>query len=175
MPNTFSAGVSVNIDEENFGKQLTIYQIRQFFPHQNFPIYSTYVSTIILLVNDCVCDVSIIYCHLLVRMNKLIGSREQMMECQELSSHLDEFNSPLVFCHNDLMCKNIIYSEEKGIVDSRNYNLYQMCVVKQFGESRHTVQLLIFVGLNFCGLGSSDNFVGLYFHGVPTVVTQLYN
>ena len=62
--------------------------------------------------------VSLIYCHmLLVRMNKLIGSREQMMkECQELSSHLDEFNSPVVFCHNDLMCKNIIYSEEKGIL-----------------------------------------------------------
>ena len=81
-------------------------------------------------MNDGVCGVNIIYsidmwqfllihCHLLlVRMNRLIGSREQMMkECQELSSHLEEFNSPVVFCHNDLMCKNIIYSEEKGIVD----------------------------------------------------------
>ena len=71
-------------------------------------------------MNDGVCGVNIIYsidmwqfllihCHLLlVRMNKLIGSREQMIkECQELSSHLEEFNSPVVFCHNDLMCKKM--------------------------------------------------------------------
>ena len=28
-----------------------------------------------------------------------------------------------------------------------------------------------FVGLIFCGLGSSDDFVGLYFHSVPTLIT----
>ena len=31
-----------------------------------------------------------------------------------------------------------------------------------------------FMGLNFHGLGSSDNFMGLYFCGVPTVITELY-
>ena len=51
-----------------------------------------------------------------VRMKKLIGSREELRrECQGLSSHLDELNSPVVFCHNDLMYKNMIYSEQKGI------------------------------------------------------------
>ena len=35
----------------------------------------------------------------------------------------------------------------------------------------HTIQLVIFVGLIFRGLGSSDNFVGLYFRGVPTLIT----
>ena len=34
-----------------------------------------------------------------------------------------------------------------------------------------TVWLVIFVGLIFRGLGSSDNFVGLYFRGVPTLIT----
>ena len=33
------------------------------------------------------------------------------------------------------------------------------------------IWLIIFVGLNFHSLGSSDNFVGLYFHGIPTLVT----
>ena len=30
----------------------------------------------------------------------------------------------------------------------------------------YIVQLFIFEGLNFCGLGSFDNFVGLYFHDI---------
>ena len=34
-----------------------------------------------------------------------------------------------------------------------------------------TVWLVIFVGLIFRGLGSSDDFVGLYFRGVPTLIT----
>ena len=31
--------VSVNIGEENFGEWVTICQICQFFPYQNFPMY----------------------------------------------------------------------------------------------------------------------------------------
>ena len=51
----------------------------------------------------------------LVRMKKLIGSREELRkECHRLSSHLDKLNSPVVFCHNDLTCQNMIYCEEKG-------------------------------------------------------------
>ena len=53
-----------------------------------------------------------------------------MKECQELTSHLDEFNSPVVFCHNDLNSKNIIYSEEKGILDQLNCTIYSRSSVK---------------------------------------------
>ena len=35
----------------------------------------------------------------------------------------------------------------------------------------HTVQLVIFVSIIFRGLGSSDNSVGLYFRGVPPLIT----
>ena len=35
----------------------------------------------------------------------------------------------------------------------------------------YTVQLVIFMGLIFRGLGSSGNFVGLYFRGIPTLIT----
>ena len=49
------------------------------------------------------------------RMKKLIGSVEELRrECDELKSHLDQLNSPIVFCHNDLMSKNMIYSQNDG-------------------------------------------------------------
>ena len=35
----------------------------------------------------------------------------------------------------------------------------------------YTVWLVIFVGLIFRGLGSSDDFMGLYFRGVSTLIT----
>ncbi|XP_065910835.1 probable ethanolamine kinase isoform X1 [Dysidea avara] len=48
------------------------------------------------------------------RMKKLIGSVEELRrECDELKSHLDQLNSPIVFCHNDLTYRNIIYSHDK--------------------------------------------------------------
>ena len=46
----------------------------------------------------------------------------------------------------------------------------QMCYV-----TSNTVRLVIFVGLIFRDLGSSENFVGLYFRGVPTLITKLYS
>ena len=36
----------MNIGEENFGEWLTIRQISQFFPYQNFPIYSMTHNTV---------------------------------------------------------------------------------------------------------------------------------
>ena len=39
----------------------------------------------------------------------------------------------------------------------------------------NAVQLVIFMGLIFHGLGSSDNFIGLYFCGVPTLITLLHS
>ena len=35
----------------------------------------------------------------------------------------------------------------------------------------NTVRLVIFMGIIFRGLGSSDDFVGLYFCGVPPLIT----
>ena len=35
----------------------------------------------------------------------------------------------------------------------------------------YTVRLVIFMSLIFHDLGSSDNFMGLYFRGVPTLIT----
>ncbi|KAL4225642.1 Ethanolamine kinase [Mactra antiquata] len=37
-------------------------------------------------------------------------------EIDELKSHLEVLNSPVVFCHNDLLLKNVIFNEEKGQV-----------------------------------------------------------
>ena len=37
--------------------------------------------------------------------------------------------------------------------------------------SQYTVWLVIFMGQIFHGLRSSDDFVGIYFYGVPTLVT----
>lgn len=31
-----------------------------------------------------------------------------------LKEHLSQLDSPVVFCHNDLLCKNIIYDSTKG-------------------------------------------------------------
>ena len=42
--------VSVNNGGENFGKMLTICQIHQFFPYQNFPMY----RSLLMLVGMCV-------------------------------------------------------------------------------------------------------------------------
>jgi len=35
-------------------------------------------------------------------------------ELELLRSQLESLNSPTVFCHNDLLLKNIIYNKEKG-------------------------------------------------------------
>lgn len=32
-----------------------------------------------------------------------------------LKEHLSQLDSPVVFCHNDLLCKNIIYDSTKGM------------------------------------------------------------
>ncbi|XP_013013470.1 ethanolamine kinase 2 isoform X1 [Cavia porcellus] len=38
-----------------------------------------------------------------------------------LKEHLSQLNSPVVFCHNDLLCKNIIYDSAKGRVQFIDY------------------------------------------------------
>ena len=43
-----------------------------------------------------------------------------------------------------------------------------------FFRIKAIVELVIFVGLIFCGLGSPDNFVGLYFRGVsPRYIAKI--
>ena len=50
--------------------------------------------------------------------------------------------------------------------------IYEHCY---FVAVVYPVRLVIFVGLIFCGLGSSDDFMGLYFRGIPTLITKLYS
>ncbi|XP_078098244.1 ethanolamine kinase 1-like isoform X2 [Mustelus asterias] len=38
-----------------------------------------------------------------------------------MKDYLSELNSPTVFCHNDLLCKNIIYNEKEGWVKFIDY------------------------------------------------------
>ena len=51
-------------------------------------------------------------------------------EYKGLQKHLEALNSPVVFCHDDLLAANIIYNEEKG-----NF-IITMCFgkIKQVGE-----------------------------------------
>jgi len=42
-------------------------------------------------------------------------------ELKELRVKLDELNSPILFCHNDLLPANIIYNEEKNLVRFIDY------------------------------------------------------
>lgn len=40
---------------------------------------------------------------------------ELEQELAWLKEHLSHLESPIVFCHNDLLCKNIIYDSSKGM------------------------------------------------------------
>ncbi|MBN3307804.1 EKI1 kinase, partial [Amia calva] len=42
-------------------------------------------------------------------------------ETEMLKKHLSQINSPAVLCHNDLLCKNIIYNEDNGLVKFIDY------------------------------------------------------
>ncbi|XP_016043656.1 ethanolamine kinase 2 isoform X3 [Erinaceus europaeus] len=42
-------------------------------------------------------------------------------EMSWLKEHLSQLDSPVVFCHNDLLCKNIIYDSTKGHVHFIDY------------------------------------------------------
>ena len=52
----------------------------------------------------------------------------------------------------------------------RSFSFYSYGVYyeKECGMSMDMIIVLNFEALNFCGLGSLDNFVDLYFHGVAT-------
>ncbi|GCB67466.1 hypothetical protein scyTo_0005137 [Scyliorhinus torazame] len=42
-------------------------------------------------------------------------------EIEVLKEHLSQVKSPVVLCHNDLLCKNIIYIETQGLVKFIDY------------------------------------------------------
>ncbi|XP_078076882.1 ethanolamine kinase 1 [Mustelus asterias] len=42
-------------------------------------------------------------------------------EIERLKEHLSQVKSPVVLCHNDLLCKNIIYIETQGLVKFIDY------------------------------------------------------
>lgn len=55
----------------------------------------------------------------LVRFEKHAPSKTKLREeIETLKSVLLNHNCPVVFCHNDLLCKNIVYDKDKGEWDS---------------------------------------------------------
>ncbi|XP_023604013.1 ethanolamine kinase 2 [Myotis lucifugus] len=56
-----------------------------------------------------------------------------------LKEHLSQLGSPVVFCHNDLLCKNIIYDSTKGHVrfidyEYAGYNYQAFDIGNHFNE-----------------------------------------
>ncbi|KAM6219095.1 ethanolamine kinase 2 isoform 3-T3 [Rhynchocyon petersi] len=72
-----------------------------------------------------------------------------------LKEHLSQLDSPVVFCHNDLLCKNIIYDSTKGHVrfidyEYADYNYQAFDIGNHFNE---------FAGVNevdYCRYPSRD-------------------
>ncbi|OWK08584.1 hypothetical protein Celaphus_00010718, partial [Cervus elaphus hippelaphus] len=66
-----------------------------------------------------------------------VGVLEQ--ELAWLKEHLPPLDSPVVFCHNDLLCKNIIYDSSKGHVrfidyEYAGYNYQAFDIGNHFNE-----------------------------------------
>ncbi|XP_067914996.1 ethanolamine kinase 1 isoform X2 [Heterodontus francisci] len=49
------------------------------------------------------------------------GHQELQQELVLMKKHLSSLGSPIVLCHNDLLCKNIIYNEKEGYVKFIDY------------------------------------------------------
>ena len=57
--------------------------------------------------------------HLLTRFEKQAPCKAKLKEeIDHLKRVLLKHNCPVVFCHNDMLCKNIVYDKTKG----RSYN-----------------------------------------------------
>lgn len=57
-------------------------------------------------------------------------------EVEVLKAHLESLGSPIVFCHNDLLLKNIIYNEKKGTVTFIDHE-YAMYNYEHFDIGNH--------------------------------------
>ena len=53
-------------------------------------------------------------CRFLEELEKLNSHEKLFLEMESLKSVLLKHNPPVVFCHNDLLCKNIVYNKDKG-------------------------------------------------------------
>ncbi|XP_049626616.1 ethanolamine kinase 2 [Suncus etruscus] len=67
------------------------------------------------------------------------GVAELEQELAWLKEHLSHLESPVVFCHNDLLCKNIIYNSSKGHVrfidyEYAGYNYQAFDIGNHFNE-----------------------------------------
>ena len=80
-------------------------------------------------------------------------------------------------CHSSLAeshAYKLIYTTQQQNTNIHRYkykvNTYHIYTHKTTQLNSTYCTVGYFWGLNFCGLGSSDNFVGLYFRGIPTLI-----
>ncbi|XP_003474857.1 ethanolamine kinase 2 isoform X2 [Cavia porcellus] len=66
-----------------------------------------------------------------------------------LKEHLSQLNSPVVFCHNDLLCKNIIYDSAKGRVQFIDYE-YTGYNYQAFDIGNHFNEFAGVSGVDYC-------------------------
>lgn len=71
------------------------------------------------------------------RFINLFPSLEELrVEFEELYRHLEQLNSPTVFCHNDLLLGNVIYTENENRVTFIDYE-YGACNFQAFDIGDH--------------------------------------
>lgn len=57
----------------------------------------------------------ICFCVLWTRIQQEVPSQEVLeQEMMWMKEHLSQLGSPVVLCHNDLLCKNIIHNAKEG-------------------------------------------------------------
>lgn len=96
-----------------------------------FPVLNKYLNLVPASFADPIKD---------ERYKKCIPSKEDLeVEITTLRSHLINLESPVVFSHNDLLLKNIIYNKEKGAVtfidyEYADYNFQALDIGNHFCE-----------------------------------------
>ncbi|MGH0121241.1 UNVERIFIED_CONTAM: hypothetical protein FKN15_025948 [Acipenser sinensis] len=77
------------------------------------------------------------YSPLLTRFQREVPSFDIIAsEIEALKKQLSEIKSPAVLCHNDLLCKNIIYNKAKGFVKFIDYE-YSGCNYQAYDIGNH--------------------------------------
>ena len=88
--------------------------------HESFKYSCSYSSFVNLEVP---CFLFVFY---VVRFEKQAPSKAKLREeIETLKSVLLNHNCPVVFCHNDLLCKNIVYDKNKGEPNSASAENYR--------------------------------------------------
>ncbi|XP_067135744.1 ethanolamine kinase 1 isoform X2 [Centruroides vittatus] len=82
------------------------------------------------------------------RLKVYLPSKEVLKtEINKLEIHLSQLGSPVVFCHNDLLLKNIIFNKEKGTVAFVDY---------EYADYNYQA---FDIGNHFCEFAGVDTFV----------------